>query len=54
VLAGDRVKVDVEFLNWTEKDMLVVESNDLSSEETADERTFVLQEWPDFTEYEAV
>ncbi|MCC6329002.1 MAG: hypothetical protein IT174_10830 [Acidobacteria bacterium] len=45
VLAGDRVGVDVEFLNWTNKDVLVLGSNDASSEETADERRFVMQEW---------
>lgn len=51
VLAGDRVEADVEFLDWTAKDCLVLESNDSSSEETADERTFTVQEWPDFTVY---
>lgn len=45
VLAGDRVQVDVEFLDWTEKDMLVLASNDASSEDTAEERTFSMQEW---------
>lgn len=45
VLAGDRVKVDVEFMNWTDKHVLVTESNDASSEETADERVFAAQEW---------
>lgn len=45
VLAGDRVTVDLEFLDETDQDCLVVESNDSSSEETADERTFSLQEW---------
>lgn len=51
VLAGDRVGIDVEFLDWEGKDGLVLESNDSSSEETADERTFVVQEWPDFPTY---
>lgn len=45
VLAGDRVKVDVEFLDWTDKPMLVMTSNDSSSEETAEERPIVMQEW---------
>lgn len=45
VLAGDRVQVDVEFLDWTNKNMLVLTSNDSSSEETAEERPFVMQEW---------
>lgn len=45
VLAGDRVQIDVEFLNWTGKECLVLESNDASSEETADERRFVMQQW---------
>lgn len=45
VLAGDRVKLDVEFLDWTNKETLVLTSNDSSSEETADERPFVMQEW---------
>lgn len=45
VLPGDGVAVDVEFLNWTAKQALVVASNDSSSEETADERSFVLHEW---------
>lgn len=48
VLAGDRVKLDAEFLDETELECLVLESNDASAEETADERTFVMQEWPDF------
>lgn len=52
VLAGDRTQLDVEFLDWTSVDTLVIESNDQSSEETADERTFTLQEWPDFDVYE--
>lgn len=51
VLAGDRVEVDVEFRDLTAVDCLVLESNDSSSEDTADERTFVVQEWPDFTVY---
>jgi len=45
VLAGDRVKIDVEFRDWTDKAMLVTTSNDSSSEETAEERSFVMQEW---------
>lgn len=45
VLAGDRVSVDIEFLDWTDKECLVVDSNDQSSEETADERTFTVHEW---------
>lgn len=51
VLAGDRVALNIEFLDWTAKPMLVLESNDASSEQTADERTFVMQEWPGFTVY---
>lgn len=47
VLAGDKVKVDLDFLNWTNKEARVVESNDSSAESTADERRFVLQEIPD-------
>jgi len=46
VLAGDRVAADVEFTDAAALDCLVLESNDSSSEETADERIFVLQEWP--------
>lgn len=45
VLAGDRVSVDVEFLNMVDQEALVVASNDSSSEETADERRFLLKEW---------
>jgi len=45
VLAGDRVSMDIEFRSWENKEMLIVESNDSSSEETADERTFVATEW---------
>ena len=45
VLAGDRCEIDIEFLNWTAKEVLVLESNDQSSEESADERTFTVQEW---------
>lgn len=52
VLAGDRTEIDVEFLDWTEKPLLILESNDSSSESSADERTFTAQEWPDFTVYE--
>lgn len=44
-LAGDRGTIDVEFLDWTDKAVLALESNDSSSEETADERTFIMQEW---------
>lgn len=51
VLAGDRVELDVEFRDLTDLDCLVLQSNDSSSEETADERAFVVQEWPDFTVY---
>lgn len=51
VLAGDRTLLDVEFLDWTNKATLVLESNDQSSEQTADERTFTLQEWPAFDIY---
>lgn len=46
VLAGDRVAIDVEYRDWSDKQMLVLESNDLPSETTADERTFIMQEWP--------
>lgn len=49
VLAGDRVTADVEFRDWINKAMLVLESNDSSSEETADERQLIMQEWPVFT-----
>lgn len=45
VLAGDAVTVDVEFKDWTAKQMLVTESYDSSSEDTADERRFVMKEW---------
>jgi len=45
VLPGDAVAVDVEFLNVTEKQMLVIEANDDSSEGTPDERQFTLEEW---------
>jgi hypothetical protein len=51
VLAGDRCDADVEFLDWTNKDMLVIESDDQSSEQSADERTFTVQQWPDFDVY---
>lgn len=51
VLAGDRVELDVEFLDWTEKPCLVTESNDSSSEETADDRSFTVREWPNWTVY---
>jgi hypothetical protein len=51
VLAGDRVGLDVEFRDWTDKQMLVLESNDSSSEETADERNFAMQEWPLFASW---
>lgn len=53
VLAGDRAEIDVEFLNSSGRPILVVESNDSSPESTADERTFVAQEWPDFAVYPA-
>jgi hypothetical protein len=45
VLAGDRVTVDVGLLGFAGRDCLVVASNDSSSEETADERRFLLKEW---------
>lgn len=45
VLPGDAVAVDVEFLNVTAKQMLVIEANDDSSEGTPDERQFTLEEW---------
>lgn len=51
VLAGDRCEADIEFLDWSAKDVLVLEANDQSSEQTADERTFTVQQWPDFTVY---
>lgn len=51
VLAGDRVETAVEFRDLSAVDCLVLESNDQSSEDTADERTFLVQEWPDFTTY---
>ncbi|HEV7700483.1 MAG TPA: PA14 domain-containing protein [Pyrinomonadaceae bacterium] len=54
VLAGDRTLLDVEFRDLTNIDTLVLESNDSPSESTADERTFTVQEWPDFTVYDAV
>jgi hypothetical protein len=52
VLAGDRAEIDVEFLDWTDKPLLILESNDSPSDASADERTFIAQEWPDFTVYE--
>lgn len=45
LLAGDAVSVDIEFRNLNAQPMLVIESNDASSEETADERQFLLQMW---------
>lgn len=51
VLSGDRVEADVEFLEWTAEDVLVLESNDQSSEQTPDDRTFTVQKWPVFTVY---
>lgn len=45
MLAGDAAAVDIEFRSQTNQPMLVIESNDASSEETADERQFVLQQW---------
>jgi hypothetical protein len=51
VLAGDRCQIDVEFLSWANKALLILESNDSSSEDTADERPFIAQEWPAFTVY---
>ena len=51
VLGGDRVEVDIEFRDLDAVDCLVIESNDQPSEETADVRTFQLQQWPDFTTY---
>lgn len=44
VLAGDRVDLDVEFLQRISVPCRVLESNDASSEETADERRFIMQE----------
>lgn len=54
VLAGDRSLLDIEFRDETNVDLLILESNDASGESTADERSFTVQQWPDFTEYEAV
>jgi len=51
ILAGDRIEVPIEFRDEAGRDCLVLESNDLSAEETADERSFVVQDWPDFTVY---
>lgn len=45
VLGGDLIKISTELFNWTDKEFLVLQSNDASSEETADERNFSLQEW---------
>lgn len=45
ILGGDRIKITSEVFNWVNKEFLVTQSNDASSEETADEREFQLQEW---------
>ncbi len=45
VLGGDRIKVTTEIYDWINKEFLVLTSNDASSEETADERNFTMQEW---------
>jgi len=51
VLGGDRCALDVEFRDWTDKAVLVLESNDASGEDSADERSFVMREWPNFASY---
>lgn len=45
VLGGDRVKITTDVYDWINKEFLVMTSNDASSEETADERNFLMQEW---------
>lgn len=45
VLGGDRVRLTTETYDWLNKEFLVLTSNDASSEDTADERNFTLQEW---------
>lgn len=45
VLGGDRVRLTTEIYDWLNKEFLVLTSNDASSEDTADERKFTLQEW---------
>jgi hypothetical protein len=45
VLPGDLVTVTHSLAGWTNKTFIVIEATDKSSEETADERSFVLQEW---------
>lgn len=45
VLGGDRISLTTELYNWTNKEFLVTQSNDASSEETADERNFSMQSW---------
>lgn len=45
VLPGDAVSLDIEFLDETARPMLVVEAFDRSSEQTPDEREFLLHDW---------
>lgn len=45
VLAGDRTKINLEFLNLVNYECLVNTSNDKSSETTADDRDFSLKKW---------
>lgn len=45
VLGGDRIAVTTEIYDWVSKNFLVTQSNDASSEETADERNFSMQTW---------
>lgn len=45
VLPGDAVSLDIEFLDENARPMLVVEAADNSSEQTADEREFLLYDW---------
>jgi len=45
VLKGDRVKLNLEFLNLENYECRVSKSVDKSSQETADDREFILKEW---------
>lgn len=45
VLPGDAVRVDLEFLDETNREFLVITANDSSSEDTADERQFEMIGW---------
>jgi hypothetical protein len=50
VLPGDLVSVAHNVPNWTAKTFICISAIDKSSEETADERAFILQEREPFTE----